>query len=171
MSKDWRRLSNVVHPVWNDGYQRYDLSIDEIIEKIKDSGYDLESIGPVDPDGPEIDDSVKYTLEIHSKNGLIVSPELALILQPRVYKNGIDITSDMDMKYFKWVRTSSDSIADAEWNLRHSAGIKDLYITHEDVNSRAVFHCAFLTGTAETAFVANMYAAYMNSRNKDKEGV
>jgi hypothetical protein len=165
--KDWKRDSNVVHPVWNDGYQRYDLSIDEIIQKIKDSGYDLDYIGPEDPDDPGLDDTVDYILEIHSQNGLVVSPEMALILQPRVYRNGENITAQLDMKYFKWVRTSSDSAGDAEWNLRHSTGIKDLYITHEDVKSRAVFHCALLTGVAETRFVSNMYAAYMASINKE----
>ena len=59
-----------------------------------------------------------------------------MILEPRVYKNGEDITDTIDMKYFKWVRSSTDSKGDAEWNLRHATGIKNLYITHEDVYKR-----------------------------------
>ena len=163
MKKDWERDKNVVSPVWNNGYQRYDLSIDEIIQKIKDSGYNLEKTIDYEDD---LDPNDNYILEIHSENGLVVSSSLALILKPRVYKNGEDITEEMDMKYFKWVRSSSDTIADAEWNLRHATGIKDLYITHEDVKKRAVFHCAFLTGVSETNFVVNMYTAYMATINK-----
>ena len=161
---DWEKDLNVISPVWNNGYQRYDLSIDEIIQKIKDSGYQLDK---TESDNDlEFDTDDNYILEIHSQKGYVVSPELELILQPKVYKNGEDITNTVDMKYFKWVRSSADSVGDAEWNLRHSAGIKDLYITHEDVLRRAVFHCAFLTGAAETTFVSNMYAAYMASINK-----
>jgi hypothetical protein len=164
--KDWQQPQNVVHPTWNNGYQRYDLSIDEIIQKIIESGYDLNKI---EDDSDIVDDeTTNYRLEIHSTNGMVVSASLALVLSPRVYKNNEDITDKTDMKYFKWVRTSNDSIADAEWNLRHAVGIKDLYITHEDVKRRAIFHCAYLTGTSETNFVSNMYAAYMASiNNKD----
>ncbi len=162
--KDWERDKNVVHPVWNDGYQRYDLSIDEVIQKIKDSGYNLEKIE--DDDNIDLDPNDNYVLEIHSENGIIISKDISLVLKPKIYKNGEDITNRMDMKYFKWVRSSSDTVGDAEWNLRHATGIKELYITHEDVKKRAVFHCAFLTGVSETNFVSNMYAAYMSSINK-----
>ena len=172
--KDWERDKNVVHPVWNNGYQRYDLSIDEIIQKIKDSGYNLEKIE--DDEDIELDPNDNYVLEIHSEKGTVITSffnektqqleTVDLILKPRVYKNGEDITSKMDMKYFKWIRSSSDAIEDAEWNLRHATGIKELYVTHEDVKKRAVFHCAFLTGVSETNFVSNMYAAYMSSINK-----
>ena len=165
MKKDWERDKNVVSPVWNNGYQRYDLSIDEIIQKIKDSGYNLEKTIDYEDD---LDPNDNYILEIHSEKGTVISSNVELILKPKIYKNGIDITNKMDMKYFKWVRTSSDSKADAEWNLRHAVGIKDLYITNEDVKIRAVFHCAFLTGAAELNFVTNMYAAYISSINKNK---
>ena len=166
--KDWERDPNVISPVWNNGYNRYDISIDEMIQKIKDLGYNLEKVDEPDeePDDPNIDADAIYILEIHSENGYVVSPELALILRPRVYKNGDDITDEMDVKYFKWVRSSSNPSADAEWNLRHSTGIKNLYITHEDVYQRAIFHCAFLTGSSESQFVQNMYAAYVASINK-----
>ena len=164
---DWNRNKNVVHPVWDDGYQRYNLSIEEVISVIKDLGYNLDSLlEPEEDEEPELELDANYTLEIHSQNGLVVSPDLALILQPKVYKDGEDITDSLDMKYFKWVRSSSDHAGDLEWNLRHSTGIKNLYITHEDVKIRAVFHCAFLTGESESNFVTNMYAAYMASINK-----
>ena len=42
MAKDWEQYKNVVNPVWNNGYQRYDLSMDEVIQKIKDMGYILD---------------------------------------------------------------------------------------------------------------------------------
>jgi hypothetical protein len=163
MNKDWERPKNVISPVWNNGYQRYDLSIDEIIEKIKDSGYELNKAPEEGEDDENIDIEANYVLEIHSEQGYVVSEKVALVLKPKVYKNGKDITDLLDMKYFKWVRSSSNEKDDAEWNLRHATGIKDLYITHEDVYKRAIFHCAFLTGTSETQFVQNMYAAYMAS--------
>ena len=165
MSNDWERPKNVVHPKWNNGYQRYDLSIDEVIQKIIDSGYDLKKIE--EPEEDEFDgiytDDAEYILELHSEKGFVVSPEIALILKPKIFRDGIDITEEADMRHFKWVRSSSDSKGDAEWNLRHATGIKDLYITHEDVYKRAIFHCAFLTGASESQFVQNMYAAYVAS--------
>ena len=165
--KDWERDPNVISPVWNNGYNRYDISINEVIEKIKNLGYNLEKEDENDDfDDPNIEPDAIYILEIHSENGYVVSPELALILKPKIYKNGEDITDKMDVKYFKWVRSSSNPTEDAEWNLRHSTGIKDLYITHEDVYQRAIFHCAFLTGSSESQFVQNMYAAYVASINK-----
>ena len=86
MKKDWERDKNVVSPVWNNGYQRYDLSIDEIIQKIKDLGYNLEKVDD------EIEISDDYKLEIHSENGMVISSSVSLILKPKVYKNGEDIT-------------------------------------------------------------------------------
>ena len=165
MSNDWERNKNVVHPTWDNGYQRYDISIDEVIEKIIDSGYELKKIDDTEeiPDEEIYDEDSIYTLEIHSEKGLIVSPDTALVLTPRVFKDGLEITDSTDIKHFKWVRSSSDPKADAEWNLRHATGIKNLNITHEDVYQRAIFHCAFLTGKSESQFVQNMYAAYVAS--------
>lgn len=165
MSNDWERNKNVVHPTWDNGYQRYDISIDEVIEKIIDSGYELKKINDTEeiPDEEIYDEDSIYTLEIHSEKGLIVSPDTALVLMPRVFKDGLEITNSTDIKHFKWVRSSSDPKADAEWNLRHATGIKNLNVTHEDVYQRAIFHCAFLTGRSESQFVQNMYAAYVAS--------
>ena len=168
---DWNkyeRSKNVVHPIWNSGYQRYDLSIDEVIQSIIQLGYDLKKIDEVPEDEYEdliITEEANYILEIHSDNGFIISENTVLVLKPRVYQDGLDITDATDVKHFKWVRSSSNSKADAEWNLRHSTGIKNLEVTHEDVYQRAIFHCAFLTGRSESQFVQNMYAAYMASIN------
>ena len=82
MTKDWEQYKNVVNPVWNSGYQRYDLSMDEVIQKIKDMGYILDK---EDDNEEDEDDNINYTLEIHSENGLVVSSSLALILKPKVY--------------------------------------------------------------------------------------
>ena len=165
MSNDWERNKNVIHPTWDHGYERYDISIDEVIERIIDSGYELKKIDDTEeiPDEEIYDEDSIYTLEIHSEKGLRVSPDTALVLMPRVFKDGLEITDSTDIKHFKWVRSSSDPKADAEWNLRHATGIKNLNITHEDVYQRAIFHCAFLTGKSESQFVQNMYAAYVAS--------
>lgn len=165
MSNDWERNKNVIHPTWDHGYERYDISIDEVIERIIDAGYDLKKVDNTEeiPDEEIYDEDSIYTLEIHSEKGLIVSPDTALVLTPRVFKDGLEITDSTDIKHFKWVRSSSDPKADAEWNLRHATGIKNLNITHEDVYQRAIFHCAFLTGKSESQFVQNMYAAYVAS--------
>lgn len=164
----YERDKNVVHPTWNSGYQRYDLSIDEVIQSIIYLGYDLKKIDeelPEEDDDIVINDESNYVLEIHSDQGYVISDNTVLVLKPRVYQDGIDITDATDVKHFKWVRSSSNSKADAEWNLRHSTGIKNLEVTHEDVYQRAIFHCAFLTGKSESQFVQNMYAAYMASIN------
>jgi hypothetical protein len=168
---DWNkyeRNKNVIHPIWNSGYQRYDLSIDEVIQSIIYLGYDLKKIDEELPEEDEditINDESNYVLEIHSDKGYVISDNTVLVLKPRVYQDGIDITDATDVKHFKWVRSSSNPKADAEWNLRHSTGIKNLEVTHEDVYQRAIFHCAFLTGKSESQFVQNMYAAYMASIN------
>jgi hypothetical protein len=164
----YERDKNVVHPTWNSGYQRYDLSIDEVIQSIIYLGYDLKKIDEELPEEDEditINDESNYVLEIHSDKGYVISDNTVLVLKPRVYQDGIDITDATDVKHFKWVRSSSNPKADAEWNLRHSTGIKNLEVTHEDVYQRAIFHCAFLTGKSESQFVQNMYAAYMASIN------
>ena len=44
MNKDWDRPKNIVSPIWNNGYGRYDLSIDDVVQKIKDIGYNLEEV-------------------------------------------------------------------------------------------------------------------------------
>lgn len=166
MSNDWERKKNVIHPTWDHGYERYDISIDEVIERIIDAGYDLKKVDEPEVEIPEdeiYEDDSKYVLEIHSDNGYVVSPEIELILTPRIFKDGVDITDSTNVKHFKWVRSSSDIKADAEWNLRHAMGIKNLNVTHEDVYQRAIFHCAFLTGKEESQFVQNMYAAYVAS--------
>ena len=172
---DWdkyERDKNVIHPTWNSGYQRYDLSIDEVIQSIIYLGYDLKKIEEENPlpdddelDKPLYDENSSYILEIHSENGCIASKDIVLLLKPRVFQDGIDITDVSDAKHFKWIRSSSNTKADAEWNLRHSTGIKNLEVTHEDVYQRAIFHCAFLTGKSESQFVQNMYAAYIASIN------
>lgn len=164
--KPWEQDECVVHPIWNDGYQRYDLSIAEIIEKIKESGYDLTGGGI--NQSPEIDyedDSNNYLLEIHSDKGTFISPTISLILSVRLLINNVDVTDKIDMKHFKWIRSSYDTEGDKEWNLRHAAGMKELYITHEDVYRRATFHCAYLTGSDESEFVQNAYNVYMASIN------
>ena len=165
----YERNKNVVHPTWNSGYQRYDLSIDEVIQSIIYLGYDLKKVDEEAPEEEEEDiiivEEADYILEIHSDNGCIISEDTVIVLKPRVYQNGLDITDATDVKHFKWVRSSSNPKADAEWNLRHSTGIKNLEVTHEDVYQRAIFHCAFLTGKSESQFVQNMYAAYMASIN------
>lgn len=165
MSKDWLKNNNdnIISPTWNSGYQRYDISIDEVIFKIKEAGYRLEFIEYGEED--ELDEFKDYILEIHSKKGVVISDKTSLVLEPKVYCDGVDITDSLDMRYFKWVRSSTDPKEDAEWNLRHAIGIKNLEITHEDVWKRAVFHCALLTGAAESNFVTNMYTAYQASIN------
>ena len=90
MKKDWERDKNVVSPVWNNGYQRYDLSIDEIIQKIKDSGYNLEKNVEYEDD---LDPKNNYILEIHSEKGLVISSaDIELILKPHLaYSSNISL--------------------------------------------------------------------------------
>ena len=49
----YERNKNVVHPTWNSGYQRYDLSIDEVIQSIIYLGYDLKKLDEEIPEEEE----------------------------------------------------------------------------------------------------------------------
>ena len=69
--KDWNKIKDViVSPYYNDGYGRYDLSLEEVARGLQAMGYDLSGGGGdnITPDNPQTDTS-NYKLELLSTNG------------------------------------------------------------------------------------------------------
>ena len=180
--KDWESDESLpyVSPEYNPGLKRYALSVDTIVDSLNESGYPINGEIIEVPDGnggrvplPErldhiINDSAHlYRLETHSTRGTTIKdPNFKSILKATLYKNNKDITNQIPEKNFKWTRYTGedprDVEADKEWNLRWSAGAKEIPITNEDVNSNAVFHCYYVTEIDEVMWVRNAYNEYRN---------
>lgn len=179
--KDWEYDETVetVNPRYNDGYRRYDLSMKDIIEGINISRYPINggnvmvpgedgTMKPL-PDviGPGADPAKRYRLEMLSSNGNIIKDRnFSTILSAMLFEDNKDVTSTTDPKYFKWTRvsgqTEADQAADAEWNLRWATGAKEVPITCEDVERRAMFQVQFVTDAEEVLWVVDAYNNYKN---------
>jgi phage minor structural protein len=84
-----------------------------------------------------------YKVEIISSNGLAFKHgDIYTVLEARVYRNGVDVTDEIDANCFRWTRVSNDPEADEIWNMQHSGGTKTIVITSEDVKVRATFNCS-----------------------------
>lgn len=184
----------ILHPNYDSGYTRYDLSIKQIIESINDCNYPIDADNIyVDDDGNKIpivdyihlhgggggkpdapDPSKSYRLEVTSSNGNIISGrDFESILSATLYENNTDVTKKINEKYFKWTRvsgsTTHDQQSDAEWNLRWAQGAKEIPITKNDVKKRALFNCYFVTEDAEeVVWVVDAYEQYKNIMEGDK---
>ncbi len=42
MNKDWMKSIYTISPVWDNGNQRYEISVEDVVQKMKDMGYYLE---------------------------------------------------------------------------------------------------------------------------------
>ncbi len=58
----------------------------------------------------------------------------------KVFSWDKDITDTLDASAFTWHRHSADDAADREWDSSH-ASMKTIYVTTEDVQDNASFHC------------------------------
>lgn len=180
--KDWEddESKAFLSPKYNAGLKRYALSMTNIVDGLNEAGYFVNGEIIEVPDGnggrvplPErLDDIINnsanlYRLEVFSTRGTTIKdPNFKSILRATLYKNNRDITEQVPEKYFKWTRKTSedpaDVAADAEWNLRWSAGAKEIPITNEDVNSNAVFNCFYVTEVDEVMWVRKAYDEYRN---------
>lgn len=178
--KDWEdNESNAyLSPKYNAGLKRYALSMSTIVDGLNEAGYPIHGEIIDVPDGnggrvplpDRLDDIINnspnlYRLETFSTRGTTIKdPHFKSILQATLYKNNRDITNQIPAKYFKWTRRTSDDpediAADAEWNLRWSAGAKEIPITNEDVDRNAVFTCFYVTELDELMWVRNAYDEY-----------
>ena len=101
----------------------------------------------------KIDESSSYELYIEMPNGNRMTPA-GLILNARLFKNSIEVTTDWDNKYFTWRRHSNDHDGDTNWNNTHKEGTKTLLLTSNDVYKGAMFECKFETdGISVSKFV------------------
>lgn len=162
----------LIHPYYNDGYERYDLSINEVISGLKEAGYDLDNNGNGNWwEDDNLSNILNYRLEILTSNGTIVNNEnYSTKLSVKLYINNKDVTDTIPSINFKWSRISGNSesnkLEDAEWNLRFANGAKEVLVTKEDVNRRALFQCQFVKYNDEIEWVQNAYASYINLVNK-----
>lgn len=179
--KDWEvhdESKPYIAPEYNAGLNRYTLSMETIVDSLNNAGYPLngEIIEVPDGQGGRVplvdkldhiinDTAHLYRLETFSTAGNIIKDQnFKSILRATLYKNNKDITDQIDEKYFKWTRRTSedpaDMAADAEWNLRWSQGAKEIPITNEDINNNAVFNCFYVTEVDEIMWVRKAYDEY-----------
>ena len=93
--KDWDKKNKdaIIHPYYNDGYGRYDLSVADIVQGLKDAGYDLDG----DNSGnwwqdDDLSQVINYRLEIITSNGnVFYDKNTSTSLSARLYYNNKDI--------------------------------------------------------------------------------
>ncbi len=172
--KDWDKIKDtIVSPYYNDGYSRYDLSLEEVARGLQAMGYDLTGGGGnnTNPDDSTTDTS-NYKLEMLSTNGTqATSDDFYTTLYVKLYKDNKDVTDITSEANFKWTRVSgnseTDRLKDAAWNLRYAAGAKEIFVTREDVNRRALFQCQYVQYEDEVTWVKNAYSTYVDLSTKN----
>ena len=96
------------------------------------------------------EDSVDYDVQIESTNGTVfrVGQARTTNLVARVFRNGVDVTDQVEATRFKWIRVSLDPSPppsdDATWNAAHAQGYKQIMVSVDDIHARATFHCQIL---------------------------
>lgn len=139
MANDWNRNKNVIHPRYNNGSHRYDIHAEDVANALRILGFKSES----DYEGNPFE---QYRLESISSNGVIMThSKFTTKLSITLYLNNVNITQNIDKKYFKWARVSSNEEADKEWNNAHCDGSKEITIQAIDISEDTVFHCAYVS--------------------------
>ena len=87
-------------------------------------------------------DATSYYLYIETPNGKNIRGG-NITLNAKLYKNGVDVTSNFNASCFTWTRHSLDSYGDEYWNEQHATGTKTLTLTGSDVQIEADFECCF----------------------------
>ena len=88
-----------------------------------------------------------YVVSVVSDNGNYFKPGQTshLTLRAIVFKDGNDVTDELQPSCFRWTRKSVIDRAvpndDATWNTLHAAGYKQVSITAEDIYAKATFNC------------------------------
>lgn len=172
--KDWDKIKDtIVSPYYNDGYGRYDLSLEEVARGLQAMGYDLTGgNGSNSRPDDSTSDTSNYKLEMLSTNGTqATSDDFYTTLYVKLYKDNKDVTDITSESNFKWTRVSgnseTDKLKDAAWNLRYAAGAKEIFVTREDVNRRALFQCQYVQYEDEVTWVKNAYSTYVDLSTKN----
>ncbi len=94
-----------------------------------------------------VEDGVTYDLKIVSSNGTIfrVNEARTTMLIAKVFRNGLDVTSEIPDSKFRWKRVSVNPKPapndDASWNALYQTGYKQILVTVDDVDAKATFFC------------------------------
>lgn len=96
---------------------------------------------------PVVADAVTYDVRIESTNGdqFRVGQSTTTLLKARVFRNGVEVTDEIDASRFGWQRVSYYQQPypndDATWNALYASGYKQIQINVDAVYARATFHC------------------------------
>lgn len=88
----------------------------------------------------DMDELLGYRLEVISTSDILSDAIQATILTARVWHGSRNVTDSIPTARFRWLRTSSDEVADALWNEAH-VGIKAITLTVRDVQYSATYSC------------------------------
>lgn len=162
---------NLVHPYYNNGYARYDLSIEDIIAGLKKAGYNLDGNSPgtggnTGGTGDKEENDNTYKLQIFFTNGNEKTNEnFSTTMYVRLFINNEDVTDSTPPELFKWTRISgNDEVAqaeDAEWNLRFASGCKEILVLASDVLRNCFFTCQYVEYRNEEEYVQQAYSKYL----------
>ena len=98
-------------------------------------------------DGTPGPQGIDYDVNIESTNGTVfrVGENTQTTLIARVFKNGVDVTSEIPASKFVWTRVSIDPQSapndDATWNALYATGYPQIAVSVDDVFAKATFHC------------------------------
>lgn len=88
-------------------------------------------------------DSV-YVIDVLSTNGTVfINNQIQTTLYVVVYRDGVDVTSELDNTLFCWKRFSSNLEEDIIWNNTNGKHKKEINITKQDIIKKAIFECEF----------------------------
>lgn len=99
--------------------------------------------------GLYMESGVSWDIKIESTNGTIfrVGQSALTILRAIIFRNGVDVTDQVQESRFRWRRVSHralNTVADDVWNASYSAGYKQIEVSVDDVAARATFYCDIL---------------------------
>lgn len=168
MDKIIESINNSEHPINGSNVWLPDTNGDLIPlpEWIKKYGGGSGSGGGTGGGGGSVQIPKQYRLEMKSSQGNIIkNKNFTTVLSAVLYEDNVDVTSSKADKYFKWSRVSGatehDQTEDAKWNLKWSAGAKQIPITADDVNRNAMFQVQFVTEEQSNLWIEEAYKAYM----------
>lgn len=93
------------------------------------------------------------TLSLQAPDGMYLDDQLTAVpLHARVFRNGYDITDEVDASNFNWQRKSHrNETGDAAWNAAHTS-MKSIAITGSEVDFHAVFSCTLKVNSYTARF-------------------
>lgn len=93
------------------------------------------------------------TVTLNAPDGIYLDDQLTRVrLEARVFRNGYDITDQVDVSNFNWRRKSHrNEMGDRAWNEEHRA-VKSITITGDEVDFHSVFACAVVVRSFEARF-------------------